>query len=116
MEKEGLKVNDIIDKLKKGELDNPGELADYLVILSASLNTAGNFELEAEINWAKKWEELKSFCKTDKECDMKVKQTEEYQLWQEMRIANKTLIQTIMSLKKKLQHLTEEYRSGQNYG
>jgi len=51
---EEIKVNTIIEKLRKGELDNPGELSDYLVILSASLNRGGNFELEAEIAYAKK--------------------------------------------------------------
>jgi hypothetical protein len=114
---ENIKVNDIIAKLQKGELDSPNELANYLVILSASLNTAGNFELEAEINYAKKWEEIKLSAEmTDKMADAKTKQTDEYRMWKEMQIANKTILQTIMALKKKLLSLNQEYLSGQNYG
>jgi len=111
-----LKVNDIITKLQKGELDSPNLLADYLVILSASLNTAGNFELEAEIAYAKKWEEIKlSGEMTDRMAEAKAKQTEEYRSWQQMRIANKTILETIRALKKKLQNLQAEFQSGQNY-
>ena len=111
-----MKVNSIIQKLKNGELESPTQLSDYLVILSASLNQAGNLELEAEIAYAKAWEEVKEMSDyTDKRTEMKAKQTPEYKAWQEMRIANKTILQTIMSLKKKLANLSDEYKSGQNY-
>lgn len=108
--------NDIINKLKNGELENPAELANYVVILSASLYTAGNFELEAEIEYMKKWEEIKlSGEMTDKLADSKAKQTSEYQAYKQAQIANKTIQQTIMALKKKLNSLIVEYQNGQNY-
>ena len=113
---EDIKVNTIIEKLRKGELESPAQLSDYLVILSASLNTAGNFELEAEMAYAKKWEEIKlSGEMTDKMAEAKAHQTEEYRSWQQMRIANKTILETIRALKKKLANLQSEFQSGQNY-
>ena len=116
MEEKNLKVNDIITRLKNGELDSPNLLADYLVILSASLYSAGGFELDADIAYAKKWEEIKlSGEMTDKLAEAKAKQTEEYKNWKQAVIANKTILETIRSLKKKLQNLSDERLSGQNY-
>lgn len=110
-------VNEIISQLKRGELDVPAELANQLVILSASLNTAGNFELDAEIEYAKKWEEIKlsDDSLTDKMTEMKAKQTEEYKSYKQMYIANKTLQEVIRAIKKKLANLETERREGQNY-
>jgi len=113
---EKIGVNEIINKLKKGELENPGILADYLVILSASLYTAGTFELDMEINYSKKWEEIKlSGEMTDKLTDAKAKQIVEYRDWKKAQIANKTILNCIQSLKKKLTNMNEEFKSGQNY-
>lgn len=113
---EKITANDILVKLKNGELENPNALADYLVILSASLYTAGNFELEAEIEYAKKWEEIKNSGEmTDKLAEVKAKQTQEYRNYKQAQIANKTILETIRSLKKKLQNLNSEFQSGQNY-
>ncbi len=114
MEKK-ISVNQIIEKLESGQLDNPSVLSDYLVQLSASLFTGGKLELATDIEYSRKWSELRPECKTDKECDMRCKLSEEYKTAQLARIANKTILQTIMSLKKKLANLSEELRSAQNY-
>lgn len=108
-------ANDIVAKLKSGELENPSLLSDYLIILSASMNTGGQMELEAEIDFARKWQEFRPDCKSDKECDMKTKLTGEYSILQRARIANKTILSCIQSLKKKLQNLSDELKSAQNY-
>lgn len=110
-----MKVNEIVKKLQSGELESPSALSDYLVILSASLNTGGQMELETEIAFAQKWQDLRSECKTDKECDMKIKLTDEYKSMRQAQIANKTILECIRSLKKKLQNLSDEFKSGQNY-
>jgi len=107
--------NEIIKKLQNGELESPGVLSDYLVVLSASLNTAGQMALEARITYAQKWADMRPECKSDKECDMKVMTTPEYKDMERAKIAIKTTEQTIMSLKKKLSNLQFEYNSGQNY-
>lgn len=108
-------ASEIIKNLKEGKLDSPNLLADYLVILSASMNTGGQMELQADISYSQKWIEYRKNCKTDKQCDIEVKLTDEYSLMRKAQIANKTILQTIQSLKKKLQTLNDEMRSGQNY-
>ncbi len=110
-----IKYNRIITKLKNGELDNPSELANFLVILSASLNTAGQFALDGRITFAAKWAEMRKDCKSDKECDMRTMLTEEYKDMELAKIAVKTLEETIRALKKKLSNLQFEMREGQNY-
>jgi len=111
-------IDQIIKELRNDELkENPNQLSEYLVVLSASLNEAGNFELDAEMDYAKKWEEIKLSEEkiTDKMVDMKCKQTEEYKLWQQMRIARKTIEEVIRAIQKRLANLNTEYMSGQNF-
>jgi len=110
-------VNEIVTKLKSGELDSPDELSKYLVVLSAQMDTAGNLELEAEIGYAQKWKELKleEDKRTDKMTDMMAKGTDEYKQWQRYRIINKTIQECIRSLKKRLANMNIEFQSGQNY-
>ena len=111
-----LTINEIIHKLRKGELDSPDELSNFLVILSASLFEAAEFETEAQIQYAKKWQEIKETEQmTDKMADMRGLQTDEYRLWQKMKNTQKCLIETIRSLKKKLSNLQDERNSAQNY-
>lgn len=111
-------INEIIKELRNDELkENPNKLSEYLVVLSASLNEAGNFELDAEMDYCKVWEKIKLSQEkiTDKMVDMKSKQTEEYKQWQQFRIANKTIQEVIRSIKKRLANLNTEYQSGGNF-
>jgi len=110
-----LTVNEIIKKLKAGELENPADLSDYVVILSASLFTGGQIELDLDIAYSDMWSKMRTNCKTDKECDMRAKGTQEYRDMMIAKITNKTIQQTIMALKKKLANLQFEMNSGQNY-
>ena len=111
-----ISVNEIVKALKEGKLDSPDELSKYLVILSAQLDTAGNLELLAEIEYAKIWKDIKeSDDRTDKMTDMMSKAEPEYKEWQKARNTTKTMIQMIQSIKKRLANLTAEYQSGQNY-
>src|SRR3990167_1919037 len=105
---------EIIEKLKSGALDNPGELADHLVVLSAYISSLGEREVEASIAYAQKWQSLRTFAKTDKDCDMKAMLTEEYRVMKNAQWNNKTIQSCIQSLKKKLANLEFEWRSGQN--
>jgi len=109
-------INQILKKLSAGELEVPAILSNYVVQLSASLYTSGVFELDLEMAYLKKWEEIKTNADiTDKLVDAKAKQTEEYRQWKKAQIANKTILETIRALKKKLRNLEMEYQSGQNY-
>lgn len=120
-----ISVNEIVKALKEGKLDSPDELSKYLVILSAQLDTAGNLELMAEIEYAKVWKTIKEenigehlvgkTTRTDKMTEMISKATPEYLDWQKARNTKKTMEQCIMSLKKRLANLNIEYNIGQNY-
>ena len=101
-------TTDILDRLKKGEFESPTLLADYLVQLSASLMSAGSFELEARIAYSQKWIEIRKDAKSDKMADMQGMAAEEYRIWQRMVIANKAMLETIRALKRKLRSLEEE--------
>jgi len=98
----------IIEKLKSGNLDDPKQLSDFLVMLSATLMTASNFEAEAEIEKNKVWLKLKNNVisngkeRSDKYIDMAVTQEPEWREWRKMRDSNDAIKETIMALKKKL--------------
>lgn len=109
-------VNDIIMKLEKGELEAPPVLANFLVVLSASLFKANNLETEAEMKYLKKWSEIKEEDHTDKMTDALARQTEEYREYKQLKSAKECIIECIRSLKHKLKNLETEYREGQNYG
>ena len=110
-------VNEIIEKLKSGKLDDPNSLSEDLIMLSASLMTAYGFDTDSEIAYAKKWEEIKlanpEF--SDKRVDMKVKLTEEYKFLRQAKASIKTCEEVIRALKKRLQNLDSERRELQNY-
>ena len=103
-------TQDILEKLRRGEFESPHLLADYLVQLSASLMSAGSFELEARIAYSQKWMGIRKDVKTDKIADITAMSTEEYRTWQRMVIANKAMLETIRSLKKKLSALQDEIK------
>jgi len=112
-----ISVNQIVKDLKEGNLESPDQLSKYLVILSAQLDTAGNLELLAEIEYAKVWKETKESEEkiSDKTTEMLAKITPQYLQWQKARNTTKTMEQCIMSLKKRLANITTEYSVGQNY-
>jgi hypothetical protein len=107
-------IDAIIKKLEAQELDNPNELSNYLVQLSASLNEAGQRRTIAEIEYSKKWTKLKNEeeKRTDKMTDMLAKSEPEYRIWKDAETAEKCIVETIRSLKKKLQALSLEYKEG----
>ena len=113
-----INVNDIIKKLKEGKLDDPNSLSGDLIILSASLMTAYNFDTDAEIAYAKKWTDLKlEFADfSDKRIDMLVKGSEEYKILRQAKASIKTMEEVIRALKKRLQNMDTERREIQNYG
>ena len=110
-------VNDILKKLQSGQMDTPDILADYLVQCSASLYTASEIETDLEVGYAKKWEEIKNAQEmTDKEAEMKSKQSDEWRDWQRAKNTTKCLTEVIRAIKKKISVVLDIYKSGQNYG
>jgi hypothetical protein len=101
-----VKINDIIEKLKSDTTDNPKDLADYLVQLSASLYTSTELETDKEVEYVKKWDEIRnSATMTDKQAEMKAKQTDEYREWRRSLNTTKTIIELVRAIKKKLSNM-----------
>jgi len=110
MEKQ-IKIKDIITKLSDNLIDDPEELSKYLVVLTANLWKYGKARIEKDILQSKKWADIRLTCKTDKETDMKIKNTEEWKNWQMAIITEKTVLELIRSIKKRLQSLGDELKS-----
>lgn len=115
MDKE-ITIDSIVKDLKDGVADNPSLLSDYLIRLSASIYTGGVIELDLQVVYACKWQELRLEAKSDKACDMAVMATDEFRDWRKAQITNKTILECVRAIKKKLRTLELEYHEGQNYG
>ena len=115
MQEKALTINEIIIKLKTDTSDDPKTLSDYLVQLSASLYTASEMESDLEVNYVNVWNDIRNIEKmTDKQAEMRAKATTEWREWQRARNANKTIIELIRSIKRKVTNIEGGYREGQN--
>ena len=109
-------INEIILKLKTDTSDDPKTLADYLVQLSASLYTASELETDLEVNYVNAWNDIRNLEKmTDKQAEMRAKATTEWREWQRARNTNKTILEVIRAIKRKLKNLEITFHEGQNY-
>ncbi len=109
-----LSVKDIIVKLSGTLVDDPDELSKYLIVLSANMWTYGRDRIDADMAQAKKWSEIRSSNQavtTDGQADKRIKATEEWRAWQMAIVSEKTVLELIRSLKKRLQSLNDEKRS-----
>ena len=97
-----MKVEEILEHLKIGTLDDPTQLSNFLVVLSAKLYEAANLETEMRMAYAQAWLDLKTDAMSAKECDMRAMLTEHYKQWQKIASANKAMKECINALKKKL--------------
>ena len=110
MEKE-ITVDEIVKKLQSGMSENPDELSRYLIVLSAKLFQASSLETKAEIEYVKKWQELKQPEDSDKKTDMLAKGTDEYIKWRGAVATGRTMLEMIRAIKKRLTLLSGEYQS-----
>jgi len=108
---EQIEVKDIILKLSKNIIDNPNELSEYLIVITANLYKYGLDRVEKDVLQAKKWAEIRLTCETDGQAEKRIKATQEWKDYQIAIISEKTVLQLIMSLKKRLTSLTEEIKS-----
>jgi hypothetical protein len=105
------KPENIITNYVNGEgLDDPNELSKNLIVLSAYFGVLGKEETEWDIKLAKKWEEIKPSCKTDKEADMKVKAEPEFAHLENTKSRRKMTLEIIRAIKKRLAVLSDEYK------
>lgn len=108
---EQIEVKDIITKLSENIIDKPNELSRYLIVLTANLWKYGKTRIEKDVLQAKKWGEIRLTCDTDGQTDKRIKATEEWKNWQMAIISEKTVLELIRSLKKRLQSLGDELKS-----
>jgi hypothetical protein len=101
-------TNEIMLKLSTEIINNPNELSEYLVYLTANLWKYGQQTIKAEIEYARKWQAVRQECETDGQANMKIKSSPEYESWKGAQVAEKTLLEIIRSLKKRLQTLGDE--------
>ena len=104
-------VKDIILSLSSSKMDDPETLSSYLIVLTANLWSYGKERIEADANQAKKWGELRKECETDGQADKKIKSTEEWKNWQLSIVKEKTVLELIRSIKKRLQSMSDELKS-----
>ena len=111
MSEKNITINDIMLKLSTETVDNPDELSKYLIFLTANLWKYGKETIEKEQLYAKKWQELRSELDTDGQANIRIKITEEYHDWQMARVLEKSLVEMLRSIKKRLTSLVDELRS-----
>ncbi len=102
----------ILEKIQKNEhncLDNPSLLSEYLVTLCSHIVEAENKKVVTDIEFAKKWSELRPTVESDKQCDMKIKQEKVYIDLKATEALCKTVIEVIRAIKKRLAFLTTDY-------
>ncbi len=104
-------VNSIMLKLSTEILDDPNELSQYLVYLTANLYKYGRDTVEAEIAYAKRWQEVRLTCETDGQANINVKSEPEYQKWQMAKVSEKAVLEVLRAIKKRLSSLSNEFNS-----
>lgn len=110
MEKE-LTINDIMLRLSTEIVDDPDTLSKYLVFMTAHLWKYGKKTVEAEIAYAKKWDEIRRGEETDGRATMLAKMVQEYHDWQMAKVNEKTITELIRSIKKRLVSIANEMQS-----
>jgi hypothetical protein len=103
----------ILERIKNntdGVLDNPSLLSEYLVILASNIGEADKQKVIAEVEYAKKWSEIRKTTESDKAADMKMKLELEYIELRSKESLVKVLLETIRSVKKRLAFLATEYK------
>lgn len=109
-----MKVGEIIQKLqdiKEIELLTPEQVSNYQVFLSSMIWEAGNRVIETERAYNEVWNRIRETTTSDKQADKKASLTPEYVEWRKAIYAEKTVLETIRALKKKLQSMAEEAKN-----
>jgi hypothetical protein len=106
------KLNDIIKILLEGKTDDPDILSDYLLQFTANMYFISKDATEAEVAYAKKWTEKRANYSSDRQCEMALKAEPEWIQMQNRRSAEKMAKEMVMSLKKKLQILSDKRMLG----
>lgn len=110
-------ISEISKKLKAGELNQPNELATYLVLLSANLTSAEIAIIDAKQAYAKQWLDIKSTARpngkerSNEETEMITTTTDAYREWKVAEASQKTMQEVINALKFRLKVLEMEAKN-----
>jgi hypothetical protein len=88
----------------------PREISEKTIQLSVELGNIGSMLVDAEVVYAKRWNELRLQLDTDGMADKVSKTTIEYKLKKELEYKFRTVKEIIQSLKKRISVLCEESR------
>ncbi|MDE2016027.1 MAG: hypothetical protein KGJ89_05495 [Patescibacteria group bacterium] len=111
MPETNISVKSIIAALSSNIIDDPNRLSGYLILLTANLWIYGRDRMEAESKEAEKWAEVRKECETDGQANKEIKATEEWKKWQMAVVSEKTVLELIRSIKKRLQSIADEFKS-----
>ncbi len=103
--------NDIFKELLSGEVDDPNLLSKYVIQLSAHSFNVAKEVTEKQRAWAKKWQEERVNFKTDKQCEMALILSKEWQEYEDRKNAYKMVKELIMAAKKRLSVLSDMGRN-----
>lgn len=111
-----MKSSEITQKYQKlsiEEISNqpPATIYGEIVILASSIGENASLLLIAEQALSLKWEATRKETETDKQCDSKIKQTQEYANVQLCRANERMTIEMIRSLKKLLSSKSDEAKN-----
>ena len=101
----------ILNSLEEIDKLTPKLAANYQLFLSAHIYEAGIKIIEAEQIVNARWQELRNIARSDKDADKAASLTDEWKEYKKAVFAEKTLIETIRSLKKMLKVFEEEARN-----
>lgn len=100
-------LNKIVGKWMVGDCDNPDELSKEILILSAHIYTVRQEATKLEIEYARKYEEIRGKYKTEKQTEMGMKLESIFSDLESRKSAVKMIDDLIKSAKKRLGYLQE---------
>ena len=103
-------IQEILNRILKGELDDKDTLSRDLIILAEYLGKTGSEIVQSQINYARKYQEVKPQHKTDKSCEIAMMLTDEYLKLENKKATQRALLEIIRSVKHRLRILSEETR------
>ena len=90
----------------------PDTVSKYSVMLSVHLASIGEQEAKADLAYHQEWERIRLAIDTDGGADKRAKATQEYYLKRLLEVQQKSTVQIIQALKKRLEVLRDESHGG----
>lgn len=104
-------INNIFKALIEGKVDDPILLSEHITILSAHQWNVSQDMTNKEIAFARVWNDRRHEFKTNKECEMALKLTKEWQELERAKNVYKTAKELIIAARKRLNTLTDLARN-----